>query len=241
MSVPLSQELSEKTIRTITTRLNKFKEFILDKFSNTDKKTKTGVNSVHNEMLKKYTEDKTRFDLYQGLLERHKVLYAIKLDLHELKCFALRLMDYQNPMPVKPKFSPLPVLDIKQPQAPAQQMRADRKLTQQNSIRYTQDQENPYKSTLSKRNVDDFDRRSSKVTFDNTMKYSDDESDSELSHVGYSGERRGTDFETLENTFGGEENDNLIISDQDDEDEGEGEEDEDEEENGNEEDACTIS
>ena len=116
-SVPLCIELSERTIRIITSRLNKLKDFILDRF----KKNNKSASSKHNiqfQMLKKYEEEKEMYELYNGLLERHKVLYSLKLDLHELKGFLLRVMDPNYPIPTRPKFVPLPQLDIRAPQAP---------------------------------------------------------------------------------------------------------------------------
>ena len=74
--------------------------------------------NVEKEMKVKYEKDKQTYNLYQGLIARDKELYSLELDVYDLKCAVLKLIDGDAPLPPKPKYTPLPELDIQEPSPP---------------------------------------------------------------------------------------------------------------------------
>ena len=111
------KEFSMRTIRAVLARLNRCKEFILDRFLNNKSQTTT-TNNIQQQMQQKYRDEMEIYDLYQGLLSRDKILYDLRLDIYELKCAFIQFVDGKQPIPSKPKYYPLPKLDIHLPTEP---------------------------------------------------------------------------------------------------------------------------
>ena len=54
----------------------------------------------------------------QGLRARDKELYTLQMDIYEMKCHLLKILDPAAPLPRRPKDKPLPLLDIEEPTPP---------------------------------------------------------------------------------------------------------------------------
>lgn len=104
-----------RTVRIVATRLNELADFVHNKIL---KQNAESMN-VEKQLKDKYEKDKQIYNLYQGLIARDKDLHTLQLDVYELKCTVLKVINGENaPLPSRPKYKPLPDLDIVEPSPP---------------------------------------------------------------------------------------------------------------------------
>lgn len=99
-------------IRSVIARFNVLDDNVIKPQSS----NKVGESEAeYNLKLRKYAEEKEKYDVYQTLLARDKELFQMRLDIYELK--RLFLEHYNQPQLVgqRPKYAPPPKVNIKMP------------------------------------------------------------------------------------------------------------------------------
>ena len=91
------EELWENVVYSIFRRFDRFK----DMMTGADKKP-TKKPTFQEELLQKYKQDEVEYRLYQGVIARDKELHSLKIDLYELKCGAMKLLDPDCNLPDNP-------------------------------------------------------------------------------------------------------------------------------------------
>lgn len=102
----------DKVIRSVTTRFNEFDDNVIKPKSS----GKVGeTEAEYNLKLRKYAEEKEKYEVYQTLLARDKELFQMRLDIFEMK--RMFLEHYNQPQLVgqRPKYAPPPKVNIKMP------------------------------------------------------------------------------------------------------------------------------